>query len=167
MNTILSVLTIASQIVIVGIILGSVFRLRWITDFFGKRALVFAFLVALSATAGSLFYSEVAGYEPCKLCWFQRIFIYPQVIILGVALVARDIRVRMYSVALSSVGALIAGYHYLLQLGIAPNIPCAAVGYSISCAKNFVMNFGYITIPLMSLSAFVLILCLWFAHAKK
>lgn len=166
-NTILSILTVTSQITIVVIIFGLVFRLRLITDFFAKHAFLLVFLIASMATVGSLFYSEMAGYEPCKLCWYQRIFMYPQVIILGIALVMRDSKARVYSIALSSFGALIAGYHYLLQLGIAPNIPCSAVGYSVSCAKNFVMNFGYITIPLMTLSAFALILCLWIAHAKK
>ncbi len=166
-NTILSVLTVASQLTIIIIIFGVVFHLRVITDFFGKHALLLTFLIALTTTLGSLFYSDVAGYEPCKLCWYQRIFMYPQVIVLGIALMMRDAKARVYSVTLSSIGALIAGYHYLLQLGIAPNIPCSAVGYSVSCAKNFVMNFGYITIPLMSLTAFALILCLWLANTKS
>ncbi|MBI4272669.1 disulfide bond formation protein B [Candidatus Uhrbacteria bacterium] len=166
-NTLLSILTVISQIAIVTIIFGVLFHIRVITDFFGTHALLFSFLIALIVTSGSLFYSDVAGYEPCKLCWYQRIFMYPQVIILGIALIVRDSRVRLYSVALSGIGFFIAGYHYLLQLGIAPNIPCSAVGYSVSCTKNFVMNFGYITIPLMSLTAFTLILCLWFTQAKS
>lgn len=166
-STLLSSLIIFSQVVIGLLLVSHVFKIKSVIGFFGKHALLFSFFVAIIATAGSLFYSEIAGYEPCKLCWYQRILMYPQVIILGTALIVRDARVRIYSVTLSIAGFLIAGYHYLLQLGIAPNLPCSAVGYSVSCAKNFVMNFGYITIPLMSFTAFSLILCLWAAHAKK
>ncbi len=114
--------------------------------------------VALAATLGSLFFSDVAGYEPCKLCWIQRIFMYPQVIILLIALIEKDARALVYSVALSAIGAVVAGYHYLLQLGIAPPLSCGATDYSVSCAEKVVMAFGYVTIPLMSFTAFVMIL---------
>ncbi|OGZ79497.1 MAG: hypothetical protein A2312_00255 [Candidatus Staskawiczbacteria bacterium RIFOXYB2_FULL_32_9] len=128
-------------------------------NFFGKYALFFAFVVVLIATLGSLFYSEVAGYEPCKLCWFQRILMYPQVIILGMAFLKKDIGVVSYSIVLSAIGVVIAGYHYLLQIGVASSsVGCSVVGYSISCAQRFVMGFGYITIPMMAFTAFLLII---------
>ncbi|OGY68707.1 MAG: hypothetical protein A3B94_01990 [Candidatus Jacksonbacteria bacterium RIFCSPHIGHO2_02_FULL_43_10] len=107
---------------------------------------------------GSLFYSEIAGYEPCQLCWWQRILMYPQVILLGVAWLKEDQGIVLYSIALSSLGALIAGYNYLLQIGFVPSIGCSAVGYSINCSQRFVMQFGYITIPMMALTAFLLII---------
>ena len=68
---------------------------------------------------------------------------------------------------LSIIGAVIAAYHYLLQLNIAPSLPCSAVGYSVSCSQVFVMNFGYITIPLMSLTVFSLIAMLMFIKVKQ
>ena len=154
----LAVLTIAGQIIVIGGITLFMAGRKDMLGFFGKHALAFSFVVVLVATSGSLFYSEVAGYEPCKLCWFQRIFMYPQALLLGMALWKRDKGIADYSIALSLAGALIAGYHYLLQLGVAPLLPCAAVGYSVSCAQRFVMQFGYITIPLMAFTAFSMVL---------
>src|SRR3989344_5018564 len=128
-------------------------------QFFEKKSLMIAFLVSFLATLGSLIYSDVIGYEPCKLCWFQRIFMYPQVILFGIAIFRRDIKMKIYGIALSSIGAIIALFHYIGQIGWNPfGLQCLAVGYSASCAKNFVMQFDYITIPMMALSAFILIL---------
>lgn len=163
---ILSVLTVVGQVLIILFLLSLVLRTKHpLADLFAKNALLFSFIVALIATAGSLFYSEIAGYEPCKLCWFQRIFMYPQVIILGMALYKRygghayrQAGIADYAITLSGIGALIAGYHYLLQIGVAPELPCSATGYSVACSQRFVMTFGYITIPMMALTAFLLII---------
>lgn len=128
-----------------------------------------AFLASLAATAGSLFYSDILGYEPCKFCWFQRIFMYPQVLLLGLALWRKDYWMKTYSIILSILGGLLALNHYILQTTNTSIIPCSAVGYSASCSKVFVMNLGYITIPLMALTAFVLIivsLLMWKAPEK-
>jgi disulfide bond formation protein DsbB len=159
-NQILSILTIIAQILIVGLLAVILLKKREILNFIGRRAILFAFIIALIATLGSLFYSEVAGFEPCKLCWFQRILMYPQVILLGMALLKKDENIAGYILGLSVPGAIIAGYHYLLQLGVAPAFSCSAVGYSLHCSQRFVMNFGYITIPLMAFSAFALIILL-------
>jgi hypothetical protein len=158
-NLMLSLLTVIGQLVIgfvvVSFVIGSGKLIRWL----GQRAILFSFIIALTATLGSLFYSEVAGYEPCELCWFERIFMYPQVILLGIALSKKNGISTIYnSIALSAIGALIAGYHHLLQIGVAPELPCSAAGYSAGCSQRFVMDFGYITIPMMALTAFVLIL---------
>ena len=158
-NYILSSLTVLAQIVILFLFYLYFFSQKGLR-FFKNNYLVLAFTVALTATSGSLFYSEIAGYEPCKLCWFQRIFMYPQVFILGLALYKKENLVAPYSLLLSLIGAAIALYHYLLQLNIAPSLPCSAVGYSVACSKIFVMNFGYITIPFMAFSAFLLLIFL-------
>ncbi len=153
----LGLLTMVLQVVLVlGILIGIFSKgvREKIRNIVSSRANLFSFLIALTATLGSLFYSEIAHYDPCKLCWFQRIFMYPQAILFGIALWKRK-DIRAYSIALSGIGAVIAGYHYLLQRGIAPSLACSAVGYSVSCSKIFVMNFGYITIPLMAFTAFV------------
>ena len=159
-SQLLSVLVVIGQVVVIGSLALLVVKRKIVFNFFGKHAIVLIFIVALVSTLGSLFYSEVAGYEPCKLCWLQRIFMYPQVFLLGIALWKKDKNIVDYSLVLSVIGALIAGYHYLLQLGIAPELPCSAVGYSVACSKVFVMNFGYITIPLMALTGVVMLILL-------
>ena len=147
-NQILSILAIIGQIFILALILSP--RAR---EILSKHALVFTFLIALIATSGSLFYSEIAGYEPCNLCWYQRILMYPMVFLLLTAIIRRDQNIFKYTFVLSLLGVFLAGYHYLLQIGAVPEIPCSAVGYSASCAQRFVMTYGYITLPMMSLTA--------------
>ena len=159
-NQILSILTVAGQAVVLLILILYFFDAKnSILAFFSKNSIKFSFIVALVAMLGSLFFSEVAGYEPCKLCWFQRIFMYPQVFLLGLALWKKEkIVAKRNSIMLSVIGAVIASYHYLLQIGIAPELPCSATGYSVACSQRFIMSFGYITIPMMALTAFLLIL---------
>ncbi len=125
--------------------------------FFSKNALLFSWIVALTATLGSLYLSEVRGFVPCILCWYQRILMYPLSIILGVAYFLNDRKVYRYALSLSLPGTLIAGYHYLMQIN--PNVltPCSTVGFSVSCSERFSTSYGYITIPFMSLTAFLLI----------
>ena len=168
-NNALAVLTIIGDaIVVLGLILIINPKTRKKTlAFFGKNATIFAFIVALTATLGSLFYSEIAGFEPCKLCWFQRIFMYPQAILLGIALYQRDKTFAIYSLWLSVLGLIIAGYHYGLQLGFLPEIPCSAVGYSSKCSQRFILNFGYITIPMMAFTAFAMITLFMAAQRAK
>lgn len=167
----LSSLTLVGQLAVLGILVASImYKKRKIGSqvlyFVAAHSIWLSFLVALTATLGSLFYSEIAGFEPCKLCWFQRIFMYPMVLLLGIAWWKNDKGIFRYTVALSIAGALIAAYHYLLQIGVAPAlIPCSVLGYSVSCSQKFTMTFGYITIPLMSLTAFLMILL--FAQPEK
>ena len=144
-------------------------RKRWFSvfNFTANNSFLFAFIVALTATAGSLFYSEIAGFTPCTLCWYQRILMYPQVFLFGVALWKNEYKTADYHIVLSILGALIAGYHYLLQIGVLPELPCSAVGFSVSCAERFTMNLGYITIPLMSLTAFLLIILLMAVKKRR
>jgi disulfide bond formation protein DsbB len=163
-SLILSSLTVIGQLAVAVALFAIITRNEKIIVFGGRGAVLFSFVVALIATAGSLFYSEIAGFEPCKLCWFQRIFMYPQVILFGIALWKKNETLAVYnSIALSIIGGLIAGYHYLVQIGAAPALPCSAVGYSASCAQRFVMTFGYITIPMMAFTAFMLIIVFMFA----
>lgn len=158
-------LTIFADIVIVGLLVLwwltktkqiSAQYLRWI----GDNAIKLSFVLAFTATFGSLFYSEIAGFDPCILCWYQRIFMYPLVLLFGIAVVTKDKGVAKYGIGFSIVGALLAGYHYLLQIGVAKIAECSAVGYSAQCTETFHTNYGYITIPMMAVSAFVLIILL-------
>ncbi len=158
-NILLGVLAVIAQVSIILLLCSWLFGISIPTKI-RAHAITVAFTAALVATLGSLTYSEIIGYEPCKLCWLQRIFMYPQVLVLGLALWGKHKGSRALldtSLVMSAIGALIAAYHYLMQLGIVPEGSCAAVGYSVSCTARFVMQFGYITIPLMALSAFLLI----------
>ena len=160
LNFIFGLLAIVAQLAVIWLLLSWLFGWKS-PEFARSHALLLAFATALIATLGSLTYSEILGYEPCKLCWIQRIFMYPQALILGLAIWGKHKGVNALldvSLVLSVIGALVAAYHYLMQLGIVPEGSCAAVGYSVSCAKVFVMQFGYITIPLMAFSAFLLII---------
>lgn len=127
-------------------------------------ARILAFIVALTATSGSLFYSEVAKFTPCLLCWYQRIFMYPQVLLIALGIIKKDKNIADYAMGMSLVGGAISLYHYYIQLGGNKFIPCSTVGYSIDCSQRFSLEFGYITIPIMALSAFTAIfLLMWTA----
>ena|SRR3989344_5598287 len=160
-NQILAIGTIFGQILIIWAIFHFCFYRKkdnFLSKFISQNGLLLAFIVALSSVFFSLFYSEFIGYEPCALCWYQRIFIYPQVVLLGIAMFKKDYGVIKYSISLSIIGGLLAGYHYFLQLGLISGLPCPAVGTSLSCSKLLVNQFGYITIPMMSLTAFSMII---------
>lgn len=163
-NQFLAILTIISEILVALIILSLLIKTpltKRFLAFLQRNSLLFAFIIALIATLGSLFFSEIAKFDPCKLCWYQRILMYPQVLLLGGAYLRKEKNIAFYSMIMSIGGAIIAFYHYLLQIGrIGELLPCSAVGYSVSCSQKFVLLFGYITIPMMALSAFLLIIAL-------
>jgi disulfide bond formation protein DsbB len=110
-------------------------------------------LLASGATLGSLFFSEVMGFPPCSLCWYQRIFMYPLVIILGMGLMRLDSHAVRFALPLTVVGWLIAGYHTLLYEGVIPETlaPCSM---GVSCTENYIELFGFVSIPMLSLLTF-------------
>ncbi len=120
-------------------------------DFIGKNSLLLGLLISLGAVAGSLFYSEIIGYEACVLCWWQRVFLYPQLVLFAVALWKSDRSVFAYSAVLSALAGVIALYQSYVYMGGISLLPCTAV--EGACSKIYVMEFGYITIPVMSLTA--------------
>lgn len=115
-----------------------------------------AWIVALVATVGSLFFSEVMELPPCVLCWYQRIAMYPLILIIGTAIIMRDVRLKIYALPLCLIGLAISIYHNLLYYGIIPEsiTPCTA---GISCTSRQIEWLGFITIPLLALTAFILI----------
>ena len=115
-----------------------------------------AWLVALLSTASALFLGEVMGVQPCVLCWYQRISMFPLVLILGLALARSDYSIPLYAVPLSGVGQIIAGYHTLLYWDwIPPNLqPC---GQGPSCKQQVLNLFGFLDLPMLSFLAFTLI----------
>lgn len=120
--------------------------------------LIFAcWLVATIATLGSLFMSEVIGMQPCVLCWWQRIFIYPLVVVFAVSLFPLDRNVVRYALPIAVLGWCFAIYHYLLYVGFIPeNLqPC---GEGPSCAEVNLEMFGFITIPMLSILSYTSII---------
>jgi disulfide bond formation protein DsbB len=110
--------------------------------------------VAVAATVGSLYYSEVAGFAPCALCWYRRITLYPLVVILLVGAVTRDRLVARYALPLTVAGAILALYNYFVQLFPAIEVACST---DASCSTIDVEAFGWLTLPLMSLVGFAAI----------
>lgn len=162
MTQFLSILTVIAQVQIILLLVLIYLNRKKKSEFFKKLVKwvdINTFTIAIASLLGSLYYSEIAGFEPCKYCWYQRILMYPLVVILFVALKNKYKDVSKYVLPLSGMGALLAAFHYLTQLGLLPS-SCVVVGYSAGCAKVFVMTFGYITIPMMAFTAFLLIFIL-------
>lgn len=110
----------------------------------------------MAAFLGSLYYSEIKGYVPCTLCWYQRILMYPLVIIITVGIIRSDKKIHWYILPMSILGGIIALYHVLLQKNIIPEaiVPCTLAS---TCKVNYVGYFGFVTIPVMALFAFTII----------
>ena len=111
---------------------------------------------ALIATVGSLYFSEVRGYIPCELCWIQRIFMYPLVIIIGVAYFQKNVRIALTSLILAAIGGTISLYHYGIQKLAFLSDSAPSCG-QVPCTSQYINYFGFITIPFLALIAFVLI----------
>ncbi len=132
-----------------------------------KFLLYMAWLIALVSTVGSLFFSEVMGLPPCVLCWYQRIAMYPLVIVIGAGIIMQDFRLKYYALPLCLTGLAISIYHNLLYYGILPEsiAPCTQ---GVSCTSRQIEWLGFITIPLMALTAFAsLALCLVFSKSAE
>lgn len=121
-----------------------------------------AFIVALTATLGSLYYSEIAGFIPCRLCWYQRILMYPLVSITLVGALRRDDFLPGYVLPLSILGMLVSGYHSLLEKGVFP--PPAVCSADVPCTISYVNYLGFITIAVMAFTAFTLITLIMFGQ---
>lgn len=121
-----------------------------------RYGLYFAWIVAIFAMGGSLYFSEVLGLVPCVLCWYQRILMYPLVILLGVATYRQEKQIIYYVLPMSVIGVLISLYHILIQNfpSLASEATCQA---GVPCTVDNLHLFGFITIPILSFTAFVLI----------
>jgi disulfide bond formation protein DsbB len=112
-----------------------------------------AWLQALVATLGSLYFSEIKHYAPCTLCWYQRILMYPLILIIAVGILLKDKNIYKYVLPMSIMGILFAFYHILIQNKVLPGTfaPCSLAA---SCERSYTGYFGFITIPIMSFTAF-------------
>ncbi|ULT56083.1 disulfide oxidoreductase [Neobacillus drentensis] len=121
-----------------------------------NKPLLLSWVAALAATLGSLYFSEVMHFIPCTLCWYQRIFMYPLAIILGIAFYRNDQGIYRYVLPLSIIGMLISGYHTLLQkLPFLQQFEMCTTG--VPCSKDYINWLGFITIPLLAFIAFTVI----------
>jgi disulfide bond formation protein DsbB len=121
--------------------------------------LFLCWLIVSVSAMGSLFFSYVMEFAPCVLCWYQRIFLFPLVIILAVGLFPFDKSVVQYALPLAIVGWLTAAYHNLLYVGIIPESiqPCSQ---GVSCTEEYIKLFGFLSIPMLSLLSFSTIIAL-------
>jgi len=122
-----------------------------------RFALAGAWMVALLAMTGSLYFSEVAHYTPCLLCWYQRIAMYPLVLVLGIAAWRRDLGIRLYAIPLAAVGSVISAYHYLLEWfpaldtgACVVGVPCTAGPRRVTVTPGSTAPDSSVTTPRMS-----------------
>ncbi|HJO80659.1 MAG: disulfide bond formation protein B [Acidimicrobiales bacterium] len=130
----------------------------------GGSPLRLATAVAATSVAGSLYFSEVAGFRPCELCWYQRIAMYPLAIILLVAIARPGGDVARFALPLSISGAAVSIYHYQLQLFPDQGAVCEP---GASCAFRWVHRFGFISIPLMAMAGFTAVTALMVADKRQ
>ena|SRR5258708_1966806 len=121
-----------------------------------KYFLYIAWIQSLVAMSGSLYFSEIRKFPPCVLCWYQRILMYPLTFIIAVGIIKKDKDLPYYVLPLSLIGTVIAFYHNLLYFHIISEslAPCVA---GVSCTTKFIALFGFVTIPFLSLCAFLVI----------
>src|SRR3990167_8809551 len=128
-----------------------------VSGFVKKYAIYLAFLQAWAAVLGSLYFSEIRGLPPCFLCWVQRIFMYPLIFILTVAILRKDKNAPYYVLPLSISGALVGLYQYLLQMTPLSKVGAATCSATAPCSAIQIMFFGFVTIPFLSMTAFIVI----------
>ena len=157
-----SLLTLLALAVLVVVVLPWVARgvrpVVW--DTIEPLRLPLAAAVATTAMVGSLYFSEVANYQPCTLCWYQRILMYSSAIVLVIAAVRRDVDVRRYVIPLAGIGMAVSAYHVLVERfpDVFENHKVCEL--SIPCAFTWFKRFGFVTLPVMALIGFATIIAL-------
>lgn len=122
----------------------------------GPYGLWLAWLVALTCTLGSLYFSEVANFTPCTYCWYQRIAMYPLVVIFAIAAARRETAGALYAAGLAAIGAVISAYHVALEWF--PALDSGTCDPDNPCTLVWFRAFGLISLPTLALAAFLLIL---------
>lgn len=140
---------------------------RRLTLFVRSWALIGAFFATLGSSIMTLIYSEYFGITPCGLCWLERIALYPQVLLLGMAYYYKDMLIARYGIGLSIVGLIVSLYHHYIQMGGSEFVKCPTSGGD--CAKRFMFEFDFITFPLLAaiLFAFLIVLYLYILKARE
>lgn len=139
--------------------------MKKIIEFISKNGLYVALVQSIAGVLGSLYFSEMQQFPPCTLCWYQRIALYPLVVILAIGITTKDKFVHYYVLTLAGIGWAISVFHNLLYYNIIPEsaAPCVA---GISCTTKYIEWFGFVTIPLLSFLAFSTIIILTVLHRR-
>jgi disulfide bond formation protein DsbB len=150
---------LAGAMIVIGVL--ALFRVRgplaWLRSLLWGYELWAAFVVAAIATGGSLFLSQVAGFVPCELCWFQRICMYPLSILTLFAAVHGENRFARYLLPFPVIGACVSVYHILIENQVIAEPSACRIG-GAGCAVKWINYFGYLTIPTLALTGFVLLI---------
>ncbi len=167
LNQILGTGTLALQVIVVGLVVALLLRtrvpmFREVIAQVASIAIPVSFAASLAGSVLTLYYSDILGFEPCPLCWWQRVFLYPQVVLFGLYLAKRNVGIYASSIALSVLGLAVALYHHALQMLPSGTLPCPATG--VSCAQVTFLQFGYITYPLMAATLFAFLIVLMIAR---
>lgn len=166
LNLLVSVFVVVLQVITVAIIVRFFVSKNRASDrvlrFISNNAYIVSFFITLCGMVLSLVYSDIIGYVPCTLCWYQRILLYPETLLLGLALWKEDRTITDYIIALSGLGIVLSAYQKYLEFGGTSIVPCGAT--AVSCSKVYVSEFGYVTIPVMALTSFVFIFVLMLIH---
>jgi disulfide bond formation protein DsbB len=162
----LSVLGVVGQVLVAVMVIAALLRLAGVSGpatairvWLWGYELWLAFLVSAIATGGSLFFSEVANYVPCELCWFQRIFMYPLAIQTLLMAIFNDHRAARYLLPLPVIGAGFSVYHLLVENGVVSQTQACLISAPGGCATKWIDEFGYVTIPTLALTGFALVFC--------
>lgn len=140
----------------------------WIRNQLNQNAFIFAFLVSFFATLGALTYSSVYQFAACDFCWYQRIAIYPMILLLGMAAMRNDKFIKPYVIVLATSGILVSIYHWSIHMvsvygsqatadGL---VPCSASDILPSCSQTEILEYGFITIPFMAITTLALVIVL-------
>jgi disulfide bond formation protein DsbB len=175
-NKILALGTIFLQVVIFLIAVNFIFnksRNNKILIFFKNYTFYLGFLAAFGAVMLSLFYSEIIGYPACELCWIQRIFLYPQLILFGMELYKKERSIIDFSLVFAILGSITSIYHVYVEAGGTKGLACATIDPAstteISCAVRYIYEFGYVTMPIMALtmSLFIISILLNYKYMSR
>jgi hypothetical protein len=154
-----TILILVADIALVVLLIGRSGALRvasgWLDEALGGTTLWVTWIVAVGALLGSLFYSEIVGFRPCQLCWYQRLVWYPLVVVLLIAALRKSTRIGIYTLPLVVVGWGLAAYHYTIQLF--PSLDAGACSAEVPCTLRWIWEFGFVSIPLMSLAGLTLV----------
>ena len=164
-NNLVALLSLVALLAAVGLVVLRLVQGKAAADLLNDKAIWIAWIVALVATVGSLIYSEVAHFVPCRLCWFQRIAMYPMSVILLVGALRKDWQVKLYALPFAIVGFLISVYHYFVQLF--PSLESGSCDPLNPCSSKYVDVFGFISIPFMAGTGFIVIAVLLGFYVNK
>lgn len=170
-----TIVTFLNYYLSLGTIVGGLIAIVWVclllSSLHGKKdnfvlthissfALPIGFFLSFFGAVLTLIYSDYLGILPCGLCWFQRVFLYSQIFLYGLAWYKNDRKIFGYTLVLSLVGLVIALYHHYLQMGYSEFLPCPVVASTIDCAKPTFVEFGFVTFPFMAVVLFVFLVLL-------